>query len=82
MLMINNWWGVVRVSITSWLGVILGAALTFYAYVNTSAPNIQEALHFSAWSQWVPWVLGLATAFGIPIGRGVRQQSVTNAANK
>ncbi len=82
MIFIENAWSVIKVSAVSWLSVLLGGALTFYAYVNTSAPNIQEALHFSAWSQWVPWLLGLATTFGIPVGRVVRQQAVTNAANK
>lgn len=82
MQLIDNWWSVIKVSATSWLGVGLGALQIFYAYVNTSAPNIQETLHFTAWSQWAPWVLGLATAFGVPIGRAVKQQAVTNAANK
>lgn len=82
MQLIDNWWSVIKVSYASWLGALLGALQIFYAYVNTSAPNIQTTLHFAAWSQWAPWVLGLATAFGVPIGRAVKQQSVTNAANK
>ena len=79
---INNSWAVIWASATTWVGQILGWTLVFYAYVNTSNADIQATLHFSAWSQWVPWVIGLATAFGIPIARGVKQQSVTNAANK
>jgi len=79
---INNAWGVIYASLSSRLGFFLGLVLTFYAYVNTSSPHIQEVLHFTAWSEWVPWVLGLATAFGVPIGRGVKQDSVTKAANK
>ena len=79
---IHNGWSVVFASATTWLGQILVWTLVFYAYVNTSNAHIQEVLHFSAWSEWVPWVLGLATAFGIPIARGVKQQSVTNAVNK
>lgn len=80
--LINNAWGVIRVSLVTWLSQILGWAMVVYAYVNTSNTDIQTTLHFAAWSQWVPWVIGLATAFGIPISRGVKQQSVTNATNK
>lgn len=78
MTLVENWWSIIKASAASKIGIILGALQIFYAYVNTSAPNIQTTLHFTAWSQWVPWVLGLATAFGVPIGRAVVQQSVTN----
>jgi hypothetical protein len=82
MQLINNAWSVIWASATTWVGQVLGWALIFYAYVNTSNADIQATLHFTAWSQWVPWIIGLATAFGIPIARGVKQQAVTNAANK
>ena len=82
MTFINNAWGFIYASAASRIGVVLGALAIFYAYVNTSNPHIQEVLHFSAWSEWAPWVLGLATAFGVPIGRGIQQDSVTKAVNK
>lgn len=80
--LIQNWGSVVLASATTWLAQILGWATVFYAYVNTSNPHVQDVLHFSAWGDWLMWVVGLATAFGIPAARAVKQQSVTNAANK
>lgn len=80
--LINNWWSIVKASAVTWAGQLIGYALIFYAYVNSSNADIQATFHFTAWSQWVPWIAGLATAFGIPIARVVKQQSVTNAVNK
>lgn len=82
MQLIENWWSVVKASATTWLGQIIGYALIFYAYVNSSNDHIKDVFYFASWADWVPWVAGLATAFGIPIARAVKQQSVTNAANK
>lgn len=82
MQLINNWWDVIKASATTWVGQLIGYTMIFYGYVNSSNAHIQEVMHFSAWSEWVPWVAGLATVFGIPIARAVKQQSVTNAANK
>lgn len=82
MQLIDNWWSVIKASATTWIAQVLGWAMVFYAYVNTSNAEIQATLHFSAWSTWVPWVVGLATALGIPVARSVKQQSVQNAANK
>lgn len=82
MQLIDNWWSVIRASATTWVGQILGYAMILYAYVNSSSPEIQATFYFSAWSQWVPWAAGLAAAFGIPIARAVKQQSVTIASNK
>ena len=79
---IDNGWAVVRASATTWLATIFGWAMVVYAYVNTSNAHIQDVMHFAAWSEWVPWVVGLGTALGIPTARAVKQQSVTDAANK
>lgn len=80
--MVNNWFSVILASATTWLGQILGYTMIFYAYVLNSSADIQATLHFAAWQNWVPWVVGLAVAFGIPVARGVAQKSVQNAANK
>lgn len=80
--LIDNWWSVIKVSAVTWIGQIIGYALIFYGYVNSSSDHIKEVFRFALWSDWVPWVAGLAVAFGIPIARAVKQQSVTNAANK
>lgn len=82
MQLIDNWWGVIKASAVTWIGQSIGYALIFYAYVNSSNDHIKDVFYFASWSDWVPWVAGLATAFGIPIARAVKQQSVTNAANK
>lgn len=82
MQLVNNTLEVTLKSYASQIGIVLGAVLTFYAYVNTSSAHIQEVMHFSAWSEWVPWFLGLATAFGVPIGRSIKQPKVEAAANK
>lgn len=79
---INNASEVVIKSAVTWLAQILGWATVFYAYVNTSNAHIQEVLHFTAWGDWLMWVVGLATAFGIPAARAVYQPKVQAAANK
>jgi hypothetical protein len=79
---IDNAWSVILASATTWIGQIIGYSLIFYAYVNSSNDHIKDVFHFVAWSDWVPWIAGLATAFGIPIARAVKQQSVINATNK
>jgi hypothetical protein len=79
---INNAWEVIRKSAVTWLGQILGYAMIFYGYVLNSSADIQTTVHFAAWQNWVPWVAGLAIAFGIPVARGVAQKSVQVAANK
>jgi len=82
MTFINNAWPVIKASAVTWIATVLGYLTIFYAYVNTSSAHIQEVLHFSAWSEWAPWVIGLAVAFGIPIARGVKQDAVTRAVNQ
>lgn len=82
MQLINNALEVTLKSATTWLGQILGYLSIFYGYVQTSKPEIQNALHFSAWQDWVPFVIGLGVAFGIPLARSIKQPSVTAAANK
>lgn len=82
MQLIDNAWEVTVKSAASWVGWFLGSLGIFYAYVNTSSAHIQEVLHFSAWSEWVPWVIGLATVFGIQTARAINQPAVQAAANK
>lgn len=79
---INNAFEVTIKSATTWVGQILGWLGIFYAYVSSSNTDIQAALHFSAWQQWLPWIIGLGTAFGIPIARSISQPAVSAAANK
>ena len=79
---IDNAWPVIKASATTWIATALGWLTILYAYVNTSNPHIQETLHFQAWSDWAPWVIGLGVAFGIPVARGVNQPAVQRAANK
>lgn len=82
MQLINNALEVTVKSLTTWVGQILGYLAIFYGYVQTSKPEIQEALHFTAWQDWLPFVIGLGVAFGIPIARAIQQPAVTAAANK
>jgi hypothetical protein len=80
--MIENWWSVIKVSAVTWVAQILGWATVFYAYVNTSSDQVKAVLHFSAWGDWLMWVVGLAVAFGLPVARGIAQKSVQAAASK
>lgn len=79
---INNATEVVIKSLSSWVGFILGNAMIFYAYVNSSSAEVQATFHFAAWGEWVPWAAGLAVAFGVPLARSIKQESVIKAANK
>ncbi len=79
---INNGWEVVVRSAASWVGFILGNAMIFYAYVNSSSDAVKLTFHFASWGEWVPWAAGLAVAFGIPLARSIKQNSVTQAVNK
>jgi len=79
---INNAWEVTLKSAATWAAQILGYAAIFYAYVNGSSEGIQATLHFDAWKDWLPWVIGLAVAFGIPVARATAQKSVQAAAAK
>lgn len=82
MAFINNAFEVTLKSLTTWVSQILGYATIFYAYVQSSNPEIQATLHFGAWQNWVPWVIGLGVAFGVPVARSIKQPAVTKAANK
>lgn len=79
---INNAREVVIKSAVTWIAQILGYSGIFYAYVNSSNADIQATLYFDAWKDWVPWIIGLAVAFGIPVARGISQKSVQAAASK
>lgn len=79
---INNAFEVTARSAVTWLGQILGYLSIFYGYVQTANPHIQETLHFTAWQDWVPFIVGLGAAFGIPLVRAISQPKVTAAANK
>lgn len=82
MQLINNSLEVVLKSATTWVGQILGYLSIFYGYVQTAKPEIQDALHFTAWQDWLPFVIGLGVAFGIPVARAISQPAVERAANK
>lgn len=82
MQLVNNALEVTLKKWTTWLGQILGYLTIFYGYVQTAKPEIQATLHFTAWQDWLPFVIGLGVAFGIPIAGSIRQASVTAAANK
>lgn len=79
---INNAWAVSNASLATTVGRILGAVLAIYGVVQVSKPEIQTALYFSYWQDWVPFVLAIAAALGIQVARAVVQPSVTAAVNK
>lgn len=80
---IENAWPVIKASLVARFGAALGTygALLGAAQVFLSQAD-QDTLHIAWQVAHLPFELAVAGILGIPVARGIKQDSVTKAANK
>ncbi len=80
---IENAWPVIKASLVARLGALLGAYGAILAAAQTFLSAADQATLQVPWQvEHLPFILAVAGILGIPVARGIKQDSVTNAANK
>jgi hypothetical protein len=81
--LIENAWPVVKASLVARLGAFLGAYGAILAACQAFLSQADQATLHVPWQvEHLPFILAVAGILGIPVARVVKQDSVTNAANK